>query len=538
MARRTSLGRRLALVFACLVAAHAGATTYFVRPEGGDAARCSGTVDAALPAEGADRACAWSHPFWALTGDGAWRLAGGDTLVIHPGSYRMGLGAPNDAWCDADGAFACHLPPLPSGPDAARPTRLVGAGWDAGCPAKPELWGAERAEVVVNLEGTDHAHVACLEITDHSSCVEGHPDPGVRCRREVPPFGDWAFAGVFAVDATDVTLRDLDVHGLASHGVWAGRLRDWTVERVRLAANGWVGWDGDVGDSASSGTFAFREWLVEWNGCGERYPGGEPYACWSQTAGGWGDGVGLHTTGGDWVIEDSVFRHNTSDGLDLLYVRLEPSSITIRRTRAYGNAGDQIKTHGPARLENVLAVSHCSFFDGRPFTFDVDACRAGGSALAVTLRPGNQVSLVNVTVAGEGDCLVLVECEPAGACRDEATLIVHNGVFVGHPQFGDPEDRPAFVYVHPGPFGRVDLRHNSVFGAKVANVALGVGDEVRDPRVVDASLAAFDGRLRAGSPAADSGLPVGGPFGLVPDHDLDGSPRPWGAGVDRGAYER
>jgi hypothetical protein len=511
---------------------------YVVRPDGGDATQCSGRVDAPYPGTGAGLDCAWAHPFWALDAEGRWRIAGGDTLQIHPGSYRMGVGAPNTGWCDADAAYDCHLPPLPSGPDATRPTRLVGAGWGAGCPRMPELWGAEGASSVIDLRGTSHARIACLEITDHSGCVEDHADRAVRCHRDEPPYGDWAFAGIRAEDAADVVLRDLDVHGLASHGVWAGRLRDWTVERVRLAANGWVGWDGDVGDSASTGRLAFRAWLVEWNGCAESYPERAPYACWSQSAGGWGDGVGMHTTGGRWVIEDSVFRYNTSDGLDLLYVRLDPSSIEIRRTLAYGNAGDQIKVNGPARIENVVAVSHCAFFEGAPFSYDVDPCRAGGSALALTLRPGSRVSVTNATIAGEGDCLVLVECEPAGSCTGDATLSVWNGVFIGHPEHGDPADVAAYLFFHPEPFGRVDTGHNLVHGAKLSNVPLGASDRMLDPRVVDGSLAAFDGHLQADSPAIDAGMPVGDPLGLVPDHDLEGRPRPRGAGVDAGAYER
>lgn len=516
----------------------AGAASFVVRPDGGDATQCSGRADAPYPGSGAGHECAWAHPFWALDADGRWRIAGGDTLLVHPGDYRMGFGAPNTGWCDAEAAYDCRLPPLPSGPDAARPTRLVGAGWDAGCPAMPELWGAERAEAVIDLRGTSHALVACLEITDHSGCVEDHADPAVRCERDEPPFGDWAFAGIVAADAADVTLRDLDVHGLASHGVWAGRLRDWTVERVRLAANGWVGWDGDVGDSASTGTLVFRDWLVEWNGCAERHPERVPYACWSQSAGGWGDGVGMHTTGGHWVIEDSVFRFNTSDGLDLLYVRLDPSLVEVRRTRAYANAGDQIKVNGPARIENVVAVSHCTFFTDAPFAFDVDPCRAGGSALALTLRPGSQVSVVNATVAGEGDCLVLVECEPEGACTGDERLVLWNGVFVGHPDHADPSDTAAYVYLHPEPFVVVDARHNLVHGAKVSNVPLGASDRLLDPRLVDASLAAFDGHLRPDSPAIDAGLGAAEGGELLPDHDLDGRSRPQGAGVDVGAYER
>ena len=64
--------------------------------------------------------------------------------------------------------------------------------------------------------------------------------------------------------------------------------------------------------------------------------------------------------------------------------------------RTLGNAGNQIKTTGPMTLENVIAVSNCGFFDGQPFTHNVDYCRAGGNAITVYLRPGNQAIIVHL----------------------------------------------------------------------------------------------------------------------------------------------
>ena len=103
---------------------------------------------------------------------------------------------------------------------------------------------------------------------------------------------------------------------------------DWHVEDVRIAANGWAGWDADIqGDDSNSGRLHFIGWVVEWNGCAESYPGGQPIGCWAQTAGGYGDGFGSGSTGGDWIIQDSAFLHNTSDGLDLLYHSLGGNNL-------------------------------------------------------------------------------------------------------------------------------------------------------------------------------------------------------------------
>jgi len=526
------------LLFACVFVwtARCPAATYYVRTDGGTAGQCTGLSDAPYPGSGDNQACAWSHPFWALDAYGNWKIQGGDTLLIHSGSYRMGFGAPNTGWCDAAGAYECHLPPLPSGPDSSHPTRVLGVGWEQGCASPPELWGAERPWQILSLDGTSNAVVGCLEITDHSGCVEGHPDPAIHCRRDMDPFGDWAPVGIYAADSSHVLLSNLDIHGLAWAGVHAGRLSDWTVENVRIAGNGGVGWDGDIGQSANTGSLIFRKFTVEWNGCGETYPQGEPYGCWAQTAGGYGDGVGLGATGGDWFFEDAIFRYNTSDGLDMLYVRLPPSSIQVRRTQAYGNAGDQIKVNGPTRIENSLMVSQCGFFNGKPFTYHVDNCRAGGSALALNVRKGNQVSVINSTIVGQGDCLCLIECD-SGDCDGSETFILQNNIFMGYPEFQDPSDRACYIWFEPAVFGTVSTDYNVVFNAKIANVGPAAHDLDQDPLVVNSNLETFDGHLQAGSPAVDSGLPVGSLGGLVPGHDLEGNFRPVGSGVDRGACE-
>ncbi len=520
--------------------AGASSGTYFIRPDGGDALQCTGLADAPYPGSGTGLDCAWSHPFWALEAGepSTWRISGGDTLIIHSGSYMMGYGAPNTGWCSQEGAFDCHLPPLPSGPDPEHPTRILGSGWKQGCGNPPELWGTQRPWQIISLDGSSNVEIRCLEITDHSSCVEFHTNSEVECDRDAYPFGDWAGYGIYAADSDNVLLKDLNIHGLANGGVQAGRISDWKTENVRIATNGWVGWDGDIGISESTGSLIFRNFTVEWNGCGEKYPEKTAYGCWAQSAGGYGDGMGLNTTGGNWLIEDSIFRYNTSDGLDMLYVRLVPSNIRIRRTQSYGNAGDQIKVNGPAQIENSLIVSNCGFFDGKSFTYNVDNCRAGGSAISLNMRRGNQASVINSTIAGEGDCLILTECDVlSGNCDGSEKVDIQNNIFLGYPDFGDPGDQPAYLYFHPNVFGTVNTGYNLVHGAKISNIGLTASDLQMDPLLVNADMEHFNGYLQPGSPAIDSGLPVDSLGGLVPDHDLENNPRPIGAGVDRGSYE-
>ena len=518
--------------------------TYYVRTDGGDTTQCTGLVDAPYPGNGTAQPCAWDHPFRALqpSGEpgepGVVRIAGGDTLIIAAGSYRVGYGAPGAENCTSDYPWDCVMPPPPDGPDAAHPTRILGTGWDSGCSNPPELWGTERADHVLDLTGADHVEIACLEITDHTTCAEGHTG-GLACPTDAYPYGDWAADGLYAEDATDITLRHLDIHGLASAGVRAGRLTDWTLEDVRIAGNGWVGWDGDIeGSDSNSGTLTFRRWTVEWNGCVETYPGGQPTGCWAQSAGGYGDGIGTGTTGGHWVIEESAFRHNTSDGLDLLYVREEGSSIEIRRTIAEGNAGDQIKTSGPTLVENVIAVSNCGFFDGQPFTFNVDNCRAGGSAIALTLRDGDTSSVLNSTLTGQGDCLIITECQDGYSCNGSESVLLRNDIFQGNPEFGGGGDTTCFTWhaLSHDPFA---VDHAIINGLKNMPTPCPTDSLCNvSPDLVSDSITGFDARLQASSPAIDAGDDAACPSvdyaGIARPVDGDGN----GSAIcDIGAYE-
>lgn len=507
--------------------------TYYVRPDGGSEAQCTGLADAPYPGSGTDQPCAWDHPFRALPPEDTPRIAGGDTLIIAAGSYRMGYGAPGADVCASDYPWDCHMPPIPSGPTPAQPTRILGAGWDADCPNPPELWGAECAAFILNLTGTSNVEIACLEITDHSPCVEDHAveDGGsdLTCEFETYPFGDWANTGLYAEDAANVILRHLDIHGLASAGVRAGRLTDWLVEDVRLATNGWVGWDGDIGDdSSNSGTLHFARWTVEWNGCAETYPGGAPTGCWSQTKGGYGDGIGTGSTEGYWLIEDSAFLYNTSDGLDLLYAQ-GTSSIEIKRAIAEGNAGNQIKTSGPATIENSVIVGNCGYFNGQPFTYYVDDCRAAGNALSLQLFPGNHLTVTNTTLASEGDCLVIAEC--SGGCDGSESVLLRNAIFQGHPDFMSPGEQTGLSWTDGFPHDPVSIDYAII--ADVKEMPAPCPDHSlcgAAPGTVDDGIDTFDAHLRADSPAIDNGTTDG-----APTDDFDERPRD--AQPDIGAYE-
>lgn len=382
--------------------------------------------------------------------------------------------------------------------------------------------------------------VGCLEITDHSSCVEHHSNSSAACERNNFPYGDWASSGLAASDSANVWLKDLDIHGLASHGIIAARLTDWTMENVRIAGNGWVGWEGDLseGNNSNSGTLLFKNVTIEWNGCGETYPGEQPHNCWGQTAGGYGDGLGTGATGGHWIFQDCIIRYNSSDGLDLLYNRIDGSQIDIKRSQFYGNAGNALKVTGNAAIENCLLVGNCGFFSGQSFTYHVDDCRALGNTVNASLRKGSTFSLVNSTVVGHGDCLVSVECDTeSSTCNGTERVTIQNNVFQGYQEFASPSDRACYIWMDQDGFYSTSFDYNVIYDAKIGNVGYSANDINQDPLFVDDNLASFDGHLQASSPAIDSGLWVGALGGLIPGEDLEGNTRPAGSGVDRGAYE-
>jgi hypothetical protein len=502
-------------------------------------------MDAPYPGSGTGQACAWDHPFRALPPDGTPRIAGGDTLVIAAGSYRMGYDAPGADNCESDYPWDCYMPPIPSGPDPAHPTRVVGAGWDAGCFTRPALWGTERANMILNLTDASNVEIACLEITDHLGCVESHTG-GLACERDTYPYGNWAADGLYAEDSANVHLRDLNIHGLATAGMRAGRLSNWTVENVRIAGNGWVGWDGDIdGNDSNSGTLTFRHWTVEWNGCGETYPGGQPTGCWGQTAGGYGDGVGTGATGGDWIIEDSAFLHNTSDGLDLLYHELG-GRIVIDRVRAEGNAGNQVKITGQSAITNSVLVGNCAFFEGKSFTYNVDPCRALGNALEVVYAGGEHVSIVNSTFYGQGDGLVGGGPREGYSCNGTESLMGRNNIFLGDTDYFDPGD-VTFLFYQEGCAGlKLDSDYNIAYNAK--NIECGTNgpyvnsrshDLCQNPQLSGPFTGNEYGMVPVpGSPAIDTGNNA-----VCPATDILGNPRPvdgnedGNAICDRGAYE-
>lgn len=515
-----------------------GTVTFYVRPNGGTSSQCTGLANTDYSGSGSGQACAFNHPFFVLPPGGPSLLKSGDTLIIASGAYRMGFGAPNTGSCSSYYPWDCNMPAIPSGIDATHPTRILGQGWDSGCSTAPELYGAERAYNIINLTNSNNVEVNCFEITDHSGCVEFHSG-SITCKRDSYPFGEWAGTGVIAADSKNVTLKNLNIHGFANTGVHAGRLTDWTIENVRIANNGWVGWDGDItGNDSNTGTTMFKNVTIEYNGCGETWPGKQTTGCWAQSAGGYGDGLGTGATGGTWIFEDSSFLYNTSDGLDLLYHNTNDGKIVVNRVHSEGNAGNQIKTSGNAEITNSIFIGNCGYFQGKSFTHYVDNCRAGGNPISFNFHSGSTVSIVNSTVYSEGDCLLLTD---TASCDGSQKFTSLNNIYLAGTDYLQPFETSCFLYA-TCPTMTFENDYNIIYNVKNFDYAgrgrypcpIGTHDVCTDPLIGPFNTIGFIATPRAGSPAIDSGF-MG--TSLIPDIDFFGNARPYGSGIDRGAVE-
>jgi len=477
----------------------AQAATYYVRTDGGDASQCNGRADAAYPGSGTAQNCAWKNPNIALPNSGSARIAGGDTLMIRTGTYQIGSGG--------------YMQAIPSGTSNAR-TRIVGNG-----PA-PKLVGIGGIHRVLNLDGSSNVEIANIEVTDGSDCVYNHSQTAAACTSSMP----WARVGLYARASSNVWLHHLNIHGMAKNAVNAGGLTNWTIEHAKFAMNGAAGWDGNIGTGASnSGAITMRNIEIAWNGCGERVSTGEPWACWAQQTGGYGDGFGTTDTGGQWLIEDAFIHHNTSDGLDLRYMDgADSTKVTLRRIYSVANAGNQVKIKGNSLIENSVLVGHCTYFRGKHYMTEGDLCRAYGSSLLMILT-GNDVATVrHNTIAGEGDAQIAYG---EGTSTDK--VYVQNNLVVGFPYYANTANNTLFA----GGSAPAVKSFSGNMGWNARSCPSG-STCTQNPTLKNMTLASFDAEPLAGSPVVDKA-----PMISAVTTDFVMGQRPTGAANDVGAYE-
>lgn len=511
--------KKFALSIFLLIYASCGfASTYYVRIDGGTPTQCSGLSNVAYSGSIFNRACAWSHPMYVFPpnidgGDPANKplIKSGDTLIIGNGQYQMGLPFNAGAWgsCNVNWPYDCHTQPIPSG-TAAAPTKIMGANY-ASCAngaGAPQLWGSGGTGSVLNLTGSSYVTLQCLEITDHSNCIQNQADASVKCVAG----GTWGSVGITNTDgkadnipSTNVVLQDVNIHGMAKYGVLAGNISGWTVNHVKINANGFGGWSTDLSPaySISSGTNTFTNVEIAWNGCTENYPASTIWGCWGQQTGGYGDGFGSSSSSdkGTWLFQDVQVHDNTQDGLDFLHA--DPGAvITFDRVNAYRNAGNQLKGNGVVTIQNSVVNAYCSAFQG---VGDMqgnntggggtsgDICRALGDAVVVGMSSAHTVTLQYNTILSQGNCLITVPDSGTGDATSK--LNVFDNVLVGLPVWIDGNQNPP-------PQSCLYYWTSTQVPTFTSNVIYNVkGTPGLDPKLTNETLAAFNATPLAGSPA-------------------------------------
>ncbi|WP_263366338.1 hypothetical protein [Edaphobacter bradus] len=361
------------------------------------------------------------------------------------------------------------------------------------------------------------------------------------------PLSDYAAVGITTNAKTaEITLRNIDIHGLTTRGILGPIGGKFTVDHVRIAFNGAAGWDFDDGGNTPSGpasAVVASHLTVEWNGCNEEFPithAVPAFSCFDQESGGYGDGIGTPDSPLNFSCDHCIFRYNTQDGFDLLHT--SGSVISIRNSTSYGNMGQQWKMGAMKSVlfQNNITVNNCSRmsapFDGSPSTYHRYLslfCRAGGDGITFRISNGSKYIFQNNSFAGYGATSYDIACWER--C-DNVGIIFQNNLNIGYknPTTGNV---PGVFYldnVQVNPFASLD--HNIFFNMRICPP--GISQRCSDPKIAkmplwngEASLDDIDFHLTPASPARGGGV---APVGISEDHD--GRALLPGAGYDVGAY--
>jgi hypothetical protein len=534
-------------------AAQTSSTTWYVRPDGGPRdspgrraaglpSVCDGQADAAPVGPAQGQHCAFNDYrfLWddQTFNNDAWVIAGGDTVIVRGGPWRVGLDPascpPDGNGCGggypwANGGAALQNPVIPAG-STSQHTRILGENF-AGCNAtnKTQIFGGFGVGAALDLSGAQYVDVQCLEITRHSNCIlYGSPAVPSPCSRQ-PPVSDFDWDGIHTNAQThDVLMQDLWIHGHTGRGIigpiGAGPV---TCERCDLAYNGEAGWDFDDGNGTPNGagaTWNFFDSIIEFSGCNQDYPDQtHAVSCYSQSSGGYGDGVG--TQGGTCLntnINNSIFRYNTQDGMDTSHIDTGSCNVSITNSAAYGNNGATFKwgpNQNPAVITNNTIVANClrmsAPLNGQPSSYNAnlgDFCRAQ-DGVPFSLRQGATTTLSNNTVISYAPTTFDVACWDSSCSA--STFTFSNNIVLGYNNpatynLGGKPGGPGLFYFQE-PIGTINRTNNVYFGVRGCSTGI-PGEQCVDPAFVnepaftsESSLDGFNTTLQSGSPAGGIG---------------------------------
>ncbi len=449
--------------------------TWYVRPDGGTryssnqpTGQCDGLGDAAYPGSGTNQHCAFNDVryFWT---DGAyctdnsststcwtWIGQGGDTYIVRGSigtgvTYRIGQNGPNSGdWFGLAGNPYGAGIPVPHSGTANAHTRFLGENY-ASCSAqsaRTQLHGGYGVGAVLNMGGASYVDVACFDITDFSSCGRSSQLNG--CNTNFP-ITDFAGSGIaWNNTSTNDTITDVRIHGMASLGMTGSTGNGVVMTGLDIIGNAGAGWNADAGDGLTGlGSLLVQNYTISWNGCAEEYPivDALPYQdCTDDNIGGYGDGFGTATVlaqppGWQVHFDQGVVSYNTQDGLDALHLIGNGSTMTITRTLAYGNMGQQIKVGGSqgTAINNII-FTNCNAMrqaiPGTPSGYNSrlsDFCRAADTGVVMTVGAGTTTVFDYNTVYSASATGIEVDCGGTTPCDATALIDFRNNIFLGFP---------------------------------------------------------------------------------------------------------
>ena len=482
-----------------------------------------------------------------------WIGQGGDTYLIDCPTgntwCRVGQSGPNsgDYFGLVANPYGAGAPAPPSG-TAGQPTQILGLNY-ASCTspsAKAQINGGYGVGGVLSLSGASYVNVECIDITDHAQCSKVGSTPYPAGCNTSYPLDDYADGGIDTNNQTsNILLQDINIHGLTHYGLFGPIGGPITMNRVRVAYNGFAGWmfdDGNATPDAPGSSINATNVTMEWNGCNEEYPIVDNYpaiSCYDDASGGFGDAWSAQGTGSggqtsqmaNFVCNQCIIRYNTKDGFGMNHILFD--ALTITNSQSYGNMGQQWKWSGydgsNITFTNNETVGNChrmsAAFSGAPTSYNTylsDFCRAGGDNIAAGMGNGGTTLIAFNTITGYAATTFDFSCSSnsGGTCAT-TNLIVNNNILLGYSNPGyNAGQLPGAFYINTG--SETITRNNNLFFNQRNDGCPATGfagelctdpllvSEPASPMVGESDLDNFNFNLGTSSPAIGAGVPISG----------------------------
>jgi len=512
-------------------------TTYYVREDGGNFEQCNGLHNKEYVPNSSSIDCAFSNPLYALPPVGVPIMQPGDRLVINNGHYLIG---PNEqisqdfSNCSLENPASstdCNISTIPQGIDENHPTCIVGNLFNTGCSSKPKLLGTGNTDSIINLTGTNHVQIECLELTDEVAHRANSDNQQESDSDEQEPNGeddeinlDAANHGILGFNAGNIVLNNLEIHGLAQSGIFATQSYNWTIENSSIYENGY---NGIVCGEDSLGcfeNFIFENVDSKRNGCIESSQENSLLQCSSEQH---GFGLLANSNNANYVISNSAFENNTNSGIK---IGGEENDIVIDSTSLAANAQVQLDLDSSALLVNVVIMANCNYWPFLDTQNSDDICNEYAGAIRVQPNEQTIITVVNSTIFGTGQYLL----ESTFGNQSPNNFYILNSILASQNFTKLTNDLNMT-------FDDFFLSNSIVFSSETeffdyyCESEFGIFCE--DPLFVEwPSYGSYDFRLTSDSPAIDAGATIL-TNDLVPEFDFNGTPRDSGTAPDIGAYE-